>query len=155
LLLDHGCDFRMRMTDQHRARAEEKIDVLVAAYIPDAAGLPPCNHHLVRHVAEGARRQHAPGGVHEFAFGFAGLGVRRGERAPECSVSRSGPRLVTGCDRIATERQCREATALTRFPLRRCERRLAVTGPASSAAQRAAGWEDRMNIRHAIGGALV
>ena len=82
LLLGHGKDFRVRVADQHRPRAQQIVDVFVAAHVPDAAGLAPSNHDLVGHVAEGARRQHAPRGVHEFAFGFAGLAVGH-DGAPE------------------------------------------------------------------------
>src|ERR1051326_6764940 len=73
----------MRVADQHRPRAEQKVDVFVAAHVPDAAGLAARNHHFVGHVAEGARRQHAPRGVHEFAFGFARLAVRHGAWSPK------------------------------------------------------------------------
>src|SRR6185369_14125396 len=54
---------RVGVADDHRAGAQEIVDVLVAAHVPDVAGPPLGNDYLVGHIAEATTRKHAPGGL--------------------------------------------------------------------------------------------
>src|SRR5688572_1584573 len=47
----------MRVADQHRSRAEQEVDILAAALIPDAAALALAQDDVAVHVAEGPARK--------------------------------------------------------------------------------------------------
>src|SRR3546814_8551333 len=61
----------MRVADEHRAGAEQIVDILVAADIGDAAGAALADHDVGRHVAEAAGRENPARRLHEVAFGIA------------------------------------------------------------------------------------
>ena len=68
--LDH---LGMRMADDHRPGAQQIVDVLVAAHVPDVAGPPLGDDDLVRDVAEAAAGQDAPCGLDQLGFGLGAL----------------------------------------------------------------------------------
>ena len=76
----------MRMADDHRARAQEIVDVLVAAHVPDVAGPPLGDDDLVRDVAEAAAGQNAPRGLDQLALRLAVLLCRHFPALPAFSV---------------------------------------------------------------------
>ena len=82
LLAHRRVHLRMRVPDQHGTRAEEVIDIFVAADVPDPAAISPPDDRLARHVAEMATRQDLSGDLDEpvlfGADGLAHLGLRRG-----------------------------------------------------------------------------
>ncbi len=49
----------MGVADQHRPRAEQVIDVFLAVFVPDSAGLAFADHHLGGEIAKGAAGQDA------------------------------------------------------------------------------------------------
>ena len=65
----------MGVADEHRAGAQQEVDILAACLVPDAAALALLQDHLGRHVAEAAARQDALGLFDEIAGGIEdGLG---------------------------------------------------------------------------------
>jgi len=70
-LVDGSGDLGMGVADQHRARAEQKIDIFPAALVPHPATAALADHHLGREIAEGAAGQHALGLLDEPALDLA------------------------------------------------------------------------------------
>ena len=61
------------MADNHRPGAQEIVDVLIAARVPDVAGAPLGNDDLVADIAKGAGGEHAPRRLDQLGFGLAAL----------------------------------------------------------------------------------
>jgi hypothetical protein len=59
LRLHRGNHLGMAVADEHRAGAQQEIDILVAADIPDAAAATLADDDIAGEVAETAGRQHA------------------------------------------------------------------------------------------------
>ena len=49
----------MAVADEHRTRAQQEVDILVAADVPDASAATLADHDVAREVAETAGGQHA------------------------------------------------------------------------------------------------
>ncbi len=53
------------MADQHRARAEQEVDIFLAVLVPHTAGAALADHHLARKIAKGAAGQNPLRLLHE------------------------------------------------------------------------------------------
>jgi hypothetical protein len=92
-LFDHRRrHFRMRVTDEHRAGAQQVIHILVAADIPDPAAPAFADDDRGWHVAERAGGQHLPGELRKDHLFVGNLQVH--VAAPEaalCGARGAGP----------------------------------------------------------------
>src|ERR1700737_2860226 len=70
-LVDGGGDLGMGVANEHRARAEQEIDILPAALVPHPAAAALADHHLGREIAESAAGQHALGLIDKPALDLA------------------------------------------------------------------------------------
>ena len=52
--LGGGGDLGVSVADQHRAGAEQEVDVLLAVLVPDMAAASLADHDLAREIAKGA-----------------------------------------------------------------------------------------------------
>ena len=78
LFLDRLDHFRMSMTDQHGAGAEQEVDILVAAFVPDTPATALSNNDGGIEVSKTARGQHPRGALDQTAFGIGLLGLHHG-----------------------------------------------------------------------------
>ena len=73
-LLEHRrLDLRVGMTDQHRARPEQEVDVLVARHVPDVPALAARDHDIEGRIAERSGRQHLSGALGKLGLGSTAL----------------------------------------------------------------------------------
>ena len=63
----------MAMTDQHRAGADQIVDIFIAAHVPNATAFAAADDDAGAFVAETARRQNLRRGFVQFAFFFADI----------------------------------------------------------------------------------
>ena len=104
LLGDGPDDRRMRMSEEHRPRAEQVVDVLASAPVPQASALRPL-HHEGQLVAVAAGAEHAAGQafageVEERGFvGGSGRAVWR-HRIPRWIENGSGAGLILRRQRV-------------------------------------------------------
>ena len=88
-LLQHRLDhLGMGVADEHRAGAEQEIDILPARHVPDAPAPAFPDDDVAGKVAEGAGRQHPLGQFHQLARAIRPAAIRH--LAHSRSISRSG-----------------------------------------------------------------
>ncbi len=108
---------RVVVADEHRAGAEQVVDVVVARDIGDMPALAVADDDVIGEIAEAAAGHHAPGGFHQCQF-LGALGDARHD--PLLAAKRAGYRSIAGA---ATARGCGVAPSSPDWPTPKMPRR--------------------------------